>query len=81
MHSVREFLDAVFSRLGLDWSQHVEIDPRYFRPTEVDELCGDATKVRETLGWQPRVGFEELVAMMVDADLDLAEREARLAQR
>ena len=80
MHSVREFLDAVFARLGLDWSRHVEVDPRYFRPTEVDELCGDASKARAALDWRPTVGFAELVTMMVDADLDLAERESRLAR-
>lgn len=76
-HSVREFLDLAFERVGLDWSRHVEIDPRYFRPAEVDELRGDATRAREVLGWAPRVGFEELVAMMVDADLATAKREAR----
>jgi GDPmannose 4,6-dehydratase len=76
-HSVRELLDAAFSRLGLDWRDHVEIDPRYFRPAEVDALCGDATKARTRLGWEPRVRFAELVRMMVDADLRLAEAEQR----
>ncbi len=76
-HSVRELLDAAFSRLGLDWRDHVEIDPRYFRPAEVDALCGDATKARVRLGWEPRVRFAELVRMMVDADLRLAEAEQR----
>jgi GDPmannose 4,6-dehydratase len=75
--SVREFLEAVFARLELDWRRHVEIDPRYFRPTEVDLLLGDATKARDKLGWTPRVSFEELVQMMVDADLRLAEAEKR----
>jgi len=80
MHSVREFLDEVFARLSLDWRRHVEIDPRYFRPTEVDELCGDAEKARRALDWAPTVGFCELVAMMVDSDLKLAENEAKLAR-
>jgi GDPmannose 4,6-dehydratase len=69
MHSVRELLDEAFSYLGMDWQRHVQVDPRYFRPAEVDELCGDATKARETLGWKPTVTFKELVRMMVDADL------------
>jgi len=70
-HSVREFLEKAFEHAGLDWKQHVEIDPRYFRPAEVDLLLGDATKAHEHLGWKPRVGFSELVRMMVDADLAL----------
>lgn len=74
-HSVREFLEAAFSYAGLDWRKHVEIDPRYFRPAEVDLLVGDATKAREKLGWAPRVRFEELVRKMVDADFALAKRE------
>jgi GDPmannose 4,6-dehydratase len=69
MHSVRELLDEAFSYLGMDWQKHVKVDPRYFRPAEVDELCGDATKAREKLGWSPTVTFKELVRMMVDADL------------
>jgi len=76
-HSVREFLDAAFGQLGLDWRHHVEIDPRYFRPTEVETLCGDASMARARLGWAPRVRFAELVRMMVDADLALAEAEKR----
>jgi GDPmannose 4,6-dehydratase len=70
-HSVREFLDIAFEALDLDWHKHVEIDPRYFRPAEVDLLLGDATRARERLGWRPRVGFRELVRMMVDADVEL----------
>ncbi len=70
-HSVREFLDLAFDYAGLDWKKHVEIDPRYFRPAEVDLLLGDSTKARKKLGWQPRVSFPELVRMMVDADLEL----------
>jgi GDPmannose 4,6-dehydratase len=67
-HSVREVLDVAFSTLGLDWQPHVQIDPRYFRPTEVDHLLGDASKARSKLGWQPRVKFTELITMMVRAD-------------
>jgi GDPmannose 4,6-dehydratase len=72
MHTVRDFVDSAFALVGLDWQDHVEIDPRYFRPTEVDELCGDATKARATLGWAPRTSFSELVRIMLTADL--AER-------
>ncbi len=68
-HSVREFLAAAFSHADLDWREYVEIDPRYFRPTEVDFLLGDADKARRILGWQPKVNFPELVRIMVDADL------------
>ncbi|RPJ36307.1 MAG: GDP-mannose 4,6-dehydratase, partial [Planctomycetaceae bacterium] len=70
--SVREFLDEVFGYLKLDWQKHVEIDPRYFRPSEVDLLQGDASKARRVLGWQPRVGFRELARMMTDADMEHA---------
>ena len=69
-HSVREFLDVACEHAGLDWKKHVEIDPRYFRPAEVDLLLGDPTKARTQLGWKPRVTFQELVRMMVDADLE-----------
>lgn len=67
-HSVRELLETAFSAAGLDWHAYVEIDPRLIRPAEVDCLCGDASKARERLGWQPKVGFEELIGRMVDAD-------------
>lgn len=70
-HSVREFLEEAFSYAGLDWREYVEIDPRYFRPSEVDLLVGDASKAREKLGWQPRTTFKELVRLMVDADMEL----------
>jgi GDPmannose 4,6-dehydratase len=73
MHSVREFLELAFQRAGLDWQAHVEIDPRYFRPSEVDALQGDPTRAKAALGWEPRVGFEELVGIMVDADLTALE--------
>ena len=76
-HSVREFLEHAFSHAGLDWEPHVEIDPRYFRPAEVDVLLGDASKARERLGWQPKVGFEELVRIMVDADVARSRTSSR----
>ena len=68
-HTVREFCELAFSHLDLDWKAHVEIDRRYFRPAEVDSLLGDSTKAREKLGWEPTVGFEDLVRIMVDADV------------
>lgn len=70
-HSIREFLDEAFGYAGLDWHQFVEIDPRYFRPTEVDYLLGDPSKAKRVLGWEPKVKFHELVRIMVDADLEL----------
>jgi GDPmannose 4,6-dehydratase len=73
-HSVREFLEIAFSHVGLDWRQHVEIDPRYYRPAEVDLLIGDYSRARQKLGWQPRTRFEDLVRLMVDADVDLLRR-------
>jgi GDPmannose 4,6-dehydratase len=75
MHSVREFLDAAAEHLGLDWEKFIEIDPRYYRPAEVDALCGDASKAREKLGWEPTVTFKELVQLMVDDDVKLLEDE------
>ena len=74
-HSVRDFLDAAFGHLDLDWHDHVEIDPRYYRPAEVDLLQGDASKARQLLGWQPKVSFSEMVKLMVDHDLALAHQE------
>jgi GDPmannose 4,6-dehydratase len=76
-HAVRELLDEVFGLLDLDWRKYVQLDPRYLRPTEVDELVGDASKARRKLGWKPKVGFAELVRMMVEADLRLAQAEER----
>src|SRR5262249_58491589 len=67
--TVREFCEEAFGYADLDWKKYVEIDPRYFRPAEVDELRGDMTKARALLKWEPRVTFRELVRMMVDADL------------
>jgi GDPmannose 4,6-dehydratase len=75
MHSVRDFLDAAGEHLGLDWEKAVEIDPRYYRPAEVDALCGDPSKAREKLGWAPSVTFKELVQIMVDHDVKLLEDE------
>ncbi len=77
-HSVREFLEVSFGSVGLDWRTHVEIDPRYFRPAEVDFLLGDATRANERLGWRPRVTFQELVRRMVEHDLELARQERTL---
>jgi len=74
-HSVRDFCAEAFSRVGLRWEDHVEVDPKYFRPTEVDALLGDASKARRVLGWKPKVGFEELVHRMVDADMESVARE------
>lgn len=68
-HSVKEFVEEAFSHLGLDWKKHVEVDTKYFRPTEVDLLLGDSTKAQKKLGWKNKVGFKELVKMMVDADV------------
>ena len=78
-HSVREFLDEAFGRLDLDWKQFVEIDPRYFRPAEVDLLVGDASKARRKLGWEPKITFKELVRTMVDEDLADLKRTHNLA--
>lgn len=69
-HSVREFLEEAFSYAGLDWREHVVVDPKYFRPAEVDILLGDPAKAQRTLGWKPRVNFKQLVRLMVDADLE-----------
>jgi GDPmannose 4,6-dehydratase len=69
-HSVRELVELAFSHLGLDWKQHVEVDQSLFRPAEVEHLVGNAAKARRILGWEPRVSFEELVRMMVDAELE-----------
>jgi GDPmannose 4,6-dehydratase len=74
-HSVRELAETAFAHVGLDWRKHVTTDPKYMRPAEVDLLQADPSKARQELGWTPRVGFSELVAMMVDADLErLRER-------
>jgi GDPmannose 4,6-dehydratase len=78
-HSVRDFLGQAFGYLDLDWKEHVDIDPRYYRPAEVDVLMGDASKARRVLGWEPTISFNELVTLMVDHDLELATQEAGLS--
>lgn len=80
LYSVRDFCEKTFSRLGLDYEDHVEIDPRYYRPAEVDLLLGDNTKARTQLGWEPRTSFENLVDMMVESDLALARQEQIVRQ-
>jgi GDPmannose 4,6-dehydratase len=75
MHSVREFAELAFARAGLDWREHVVSDPDYYRPAEVDALQADCSKARRVLGWEPSVGFEELVRIMVEADVAEAARE------
>jgi len=77
-HAVREFCEKTFARLDLDYNDFVEIDPRYFRPAEVDLLLGDPAKAKKQLGWEPKVSFDALVDMMVDTDLELAKREQSL---
>ncbi|MBC8379049.1 MAG: GDP-mannose 4,6-dehydratase [Planctomycetes bacterium] len=74
-YSVREFLDEVFGHLDLDWQKYVEIDPRYYRPTEVELLLGDAGKAKKQLNWTPKVSFKQLAQMMTDADMKIAENE------
>jgi GDPmannose 4,6-dehydratase len=79
-HTVRELVDLAFQHVDLDWHEHVEVDPAFFRPAEVDYLEGDASKARIALGWAPRVSFRELVAMMVEGDLDKARTEQTLIE-
>ncbi len=74
-YSVREFVERVFEKLDLDYHHYVEIDERYFRPTEVDVLLGDSTKAQEALGWKPGTSFDQLIDMMIKADLEFAEKE------
>jgi GDPmannose 4,6-dehydratase len=76
-HSVREFLELAFDHGGLNWKKHVKIDPRYFRPAEVDVLIGDYRKARRKLGWKPKTKFADLARLMVDADIELLERHSR----
>jgi len=73
-HSVREFLELAFSHAGLDWNDHLQTDPRYLRPAEVDVLIGDSSKARRHLGWEPKTRFADLVKLMVDADIELLRR-------
>lgn len=76
-HSVKEFLEEAFSGVDLDWQDYVELDPKYLRPAEVDQLVGDASKAKRVLGWEPKVTFKELVQLMVDADLALVNNKAQ----
>ncbi len=76
-HSVREFVEEAFGYVGLDWREYVVEDPRFYRPAEVDLLVGDASKARQVLGWEPSVSFQELVRLMVDADLEAWRRRLR----
>jgi GDPmannose 4,6-dehydratase len=80
-HTVREFVQTAFDHVGLDWEKYVEIDPKYFRPNEVDILQGDASKAERMFGWRPKVKFTELVKLMVDADVEMLanQLEGRLA--
>jgi len=78
MISVRQFCELAFGHVGLDYRDFVEIDPRYFRPAEVDQLLGDASKARNALGWSPRTTVDELARMMVEHDLELARQEQTL---
>ena len=77
---MRAFVEGAFAHAGLDWQEHVEIDPRYYRPAEVDFLEGDATRAREVLGWTPATSFSELLRMMTEHDVELARREQVLAE-
>jgi len=77
-HSVKEFVEKVFRKLDLDYQKHVIIDPKYFRPTEVDVLLGDSSKAKNILGWKPRVGFDQLIDMMIEADMEQASKEKTL---
>jgi len=77
-HSVREFAEKVFEKLDLDYKEYVAIDQRYFRPAEVDVLLGDASKARKKLGWEPKVKFDQLIDMMIEADMELARKEKTL---
>ncbi len=77
-HSVREFAEKVFTKLDLDYNEFVSVDPRYFRPTEVDVLLGDASKAKKALGWKPKISFDALIDMMIATDMELAKKEKTL---
>ena len=79
-HSVREFLEAAFNSVDLDWKKYVEIDPQYYRPAEVELLCADPTKARQKLNWKTKVTFEELAQLMVEADMKLTQQEKILGE-
>ena len=74
---MRDFIEASFSHAGLDWEKHVRFDDRYLRPSEVDALCGDASKAERVLGWRPTVDGKQLAQIMVDADIEALEHEGR----
>ena len=78
---MREFVEETFGHLGLDWQKYVRHDQRYERPAEVDLLIGDPAKAKRVLGWEPKVKFKELVGLMVDADLKLAQDELHMTKR
>jgi len=78
--SIRQFLEYAFKSLDLDWEEYVEIDPRYFRPTEVELLLGDYSKAKEKLGWEPETNCQQLAQIMIESDMKLAEREFKLAE-
>ncbi len=80
-HSIREFLEEAFGLAGLDWNRYVEIDPRYYRPAEVDLLVGDASKAKQALGWTPKTKFKDLVKLMVEADIKKLECEQKITIR
>jgi GDPmannose 4,6-dehydratase len=80
MISVRDFCDYCFGLVGLDYKKYVIIDPKFFRPTEVDELLGDASKARQKLNWQPKISVFELAKMMVDEDMKMAKKELILSK-
>ena len=73
-HTVREFAQLAFERVGLNWEDYVEVDPKFYRPADVHTLCGDYTKAKEILGWSPEVDFEQLVHTMVDSDMERVRR-------
>jgi GDPmannose 4,6-dehydratase len=77
MHSVREFVETAFAHAGMDWRKYVDVDPRYLRPAEVEALQADASAARRELGWTHRMGFEQLVRSMVDAELETLSRRAQ----
>jgi GDPmannose 4,6-dehydratase len=77
-HTIRSFVERVFARLELDWQEHVRIDPRYFRPTEVVALQGDPSRAKRVLGWEPRIGLDELISRMLAQDMELARQEKTL---
>ncbi|MDO8577906.1 MAG: GDP-mannose 4,6-dehydratase [Dehalococcoidales bacterium] len=74
-HTVKEFAKLAFEQVGLDWKKYVAVDPQFFRPAEVTQLCGDASKAKRVLGWKPEVGFQQLVTMMVEADMERVARQ------